>query len=223
MRVAARPATSSLRRRPQLRRLRRLVVLGRVLSMAPYAHRNASHLAVEPGSLSITGRIVAAHPAHGLATLRAASAPTSRAKHRQTKRDAQRSVQAAHSQALQEELLVLKRSLHHVGELVHVDNAVTVFVRLADDVLHIIVTHYLSQRRQRDPQLCRRDRAVAIAVNDSEDVVNQLARLVLCGGFLGRHPVEEFFELNCPGTVDVNFLHNELRNVDARIRDAHEL
>mmetsp|Transcript_108663 Transcript_108663/g.302052 ORF Transcript_108663/g.302052 Transcript_108663/m.302052 type:complete len:256 (+) Transcript_108663:322-1089(+) len=124
---------------------------------------------------------------------------------------------------LEGELAVLKRPLHHLGELVDVDLPVAVLVGLADDVLHVIVAHHLAQAGQRVAQLGDRDGVAVVAVNELEDVVRQLLAVRLGGRLLGGKPVEELVELDGARVVHVDLADDELRHHLARVGHAQQL
>mmetsp|Transcript_26522 Transcript_26522/g.70382 ORF Transcript_26522/g.70382 Transcript_26522/m.70382 type:complete len:204 (-) Transcript_26522:20-631(-) len=97
---------------------------------------------------------------------------------------------------------------HHLDELLIIDLAVAVNVRLTDHLIHLFVRQLLAQVRHHVAQLCCADEAVAVAVEDLEGLDELLLGVRVL--HLPGHEAEELREVDGSVAIGIHFVDHVL-------------
>eukprot|EP00406_Dinophysis_acuminata_P075023 CAMPEP_0179245230 /NCGR_PEP_ID=MMETSP0797-20121207/18464_1 /TAXON_ID=47934 /ORGANISM="Dinophysis acuminata, Strain DAEP01" /LENGTH=144 /DNA_ID=CAMNT_0020952767 /DNA_START=162 /DNA_END=596 /DNA_ORIENTATION=- len=101
---------------------------------------------------------------------------------------------------------------HHLHKLVVVDLAVLVLVRLADELVDLLLGELLAQARQDMPQLLLADATVAVAVEDLERLGELLVGIALAPD-LPSHQHEELTEFHRAVAIRIDLVDQQVELV----------
>merc|ERR1719162_2253091 len=97
---------------------------------------------------------------------------------------------------------------HHLHELLIVDLAITINVRLTNHFINLLIRELLSEICHDVAQLCGTDEAVAIAIENLEGLDELLFGVSVL--HLACHQRQEFWEVNCAVAVRIDLIDHVL-------------